>query len=263
MSERIMWIGGNQPRHLYYINEINKEFPVAGGIMLDRGNPIPTMDPLLAPKDQRNMTKHFWDRMEAEEKYFGTQPTPDFPILKVNKDEMSSLNSVDFVNNIKPDIVLVFGAAMIREPLFSALPKDTINLHLGLSPRYRGAATLFWPFYMLEPNWAGSTFHYIVNTPDGGDIIHQVTPDLEETDGIHDVACKTILKSTIEAVSLLKTFGNWKTYTQKPEAGKNFLESDFKPQHLRLIYNVYNNDIVKRYLNGEIKSKPVKLYRQF
>jgi len=29
-----------------------------------------------------------------------------------------------------------------------------------------------------------------------------------------------------------------------------------------MIYNIYNNDIVKRYLNGEINSKEPKLRRQ-
>jgi len=262
VSERIGWVGGDQPRHLYYINEIAKEFPVMGGIMQTRGNAVPTIEASADAKDKSNWTRHFWDRLQAEEKYFGKQEDPKFPLLKVNKEELNSLNSVDFMENIMPDIVLVFGSGMIREPLMSALPKDTINLHLGLSPRYRGAATLFWPFYMLEPNWAGTTFHYIVDTPDGGDIIHQVTPKLDKDDGIHDVACKNVLESTKEACRLLKMYPDWIKYPQKPEGGKNFLESDFKPQHLRMIYNIYNNDIVKRYLNGEINSKEPKLRRQ-
>lgn len=263
MKERVAWIGGDQPRHLYYINEIAKEVEVVGGVMQTRGGPIPEMDPTLSPKDQRNWTKHFWDRLQAEEKYFGKQEEPDFPILKVTKDQLNTINTADFIKNTKPDIVMVFGPSMIREPLFSALPHETINLHLGLSPRYRGAATLFWPFYFLEPNQAGTTFHNIVNTPDGGDILHQVVPDLNPDDGIHDVAAKAVLKSTTEAIRLLKAYPNWNKYAQRPEAGKNFLESDFKPQHLRIIYNVYDNDIVRRYLDGEIQSKQPKLKRQW
>lgn len=263
MSERIAWIGGDQPRHLYYINEIAKEFDIAGGVMQERGNPIPLMDETLKAIDKHNMDKHFWDRKQAEDFYFGEQKPPNFPLLKVTKEELNTLNTAEFIRNIKPDLVLVFGAGMIREPLMSALPKDTINLHLGLSPRYRGAATLFWPFYFLEPNWAGTTFHYIVDTPDGGDIIHQVVPELSENDKIHDVACKAVLKSTTEALRLLKTYPDWKKYPQKPEGGKNFLESDFKPQHLRIIYNVYDNDIVRRYLIGELQCKDLKLKRQF
>jgi methionyl-tRNA formyltransferase len=163
---------------------------------------------------------------------------------------------------MKPDVAIIFGTGMIREPLKSVLPKDTINLHLGLSPRYRGAATLFWPFYFMEPNFAGTTFHYIENSPDAGDIIHQVVPKLERGDGIHDVACKAVLQSTIEAVALFEGY-RWERFKQKPEAGKNFLESDFQPKHLRVIYQVYNNDMVDAYLDGKIHPKEPNLKRQF
>jgi methionyl-tRNA formyltransferase len=163
---------------------------------------------------------------------------------------------------MKPDRAIIFGTGMIRGQLASVLPKDTINMHLGLSPRYRGAATLFWPFYMLEPNHAGATFHHIVHSPDAGDIIHQVVPKLEKGDGIHDTACKTVLQATTEAVALLG-MTSWELFKQKPEAGKNFLESDFQPRHLRMIYQAHDNDIVDLYLAGEIHPKEPNLKRQF
>jgi hypothetical protein len=114
----------------------------------------------------------------------------------------------------------------------------------------------------MEPNFAGTTFHYIENSPDAGDIIHQVVPKLERGDGIHDVACKAVLQSTIEAVALFEGY-RWERFKQKPEAGKNFLESDFQPKHLRVIYQVYNNDMVDAYLDGKIHPKEPNLKRQF
>jgi hypothetical protein len=56
---------------------------------------------------------------------------------------------------------------------------------------------------------------------------------------------------------------NWKLFKQKPEAGKNFLESNFQPQHLRMIYQVYNNNVVDAYLDGKISQKEPNLKRQF
>jgi methionyl-tRNA formyltransferase len=263
MNERIAWIGADQPRHLYYINEIRKHFPILGGIMQTRGDKMPEMPGQLTYTDQKNWNKHFNDRLAAEKKYFGEQEIPDFPLLRVDKDTLNSLNSAQFIKDIKPDLVLVFGPGMIRDPLLAALPKDTVNLHLGLSPRYRGAATLFWPFYFLEPNWAGATFHHIVATPDGGDIIHQTRPKMNENDGIHDFSARVVLEATKEALRLIKMYPNWQEFSQKPESGKNFLESDFRPQHLRIIYNVYHNDMIKKFLNGQLQAKEPKLKRQF
>ena len=39
--------------------------------------------------------------------------------------------------------------------------------------------------------------------------------------------------------------------------GKLFLKKDFRPEHLRIIYNLYNDNIVKMYLKNKlIKTKP-------
>ena len=262
MKEKILWIGGSQPRHLYYVNEMAKDFNVVAGVEVMRGNLVPN-SPEVSDIDKLNWIKHFEERAVAEHKYFGKQKEPKISLLRVDKETLNSESTAKFIRDVDPKIVLIFGSGMLREPLMSALPHDTINLHLGLSPRYRGAATLFWPFYFLEPNWVGTTFHYIVSTPDGGDIIHQVTPEMKKDDGVHDLSCRAVLDSVTEARKLVGMYPNWKHYAQKPESGKNFLESDFKPQHLRMIYNVYDNNIVNKYLEGEIKSKSPNLKRQW
>jgi len=156
--------------------------------------------------DKQNFLKHFSNRDKLEQKYFGNQELPHCPMLKVSKEELNLKNSAEFVNEIKPDLVLIFGCSLIKEPLYSSLPENSINLHLGLSPRYRGAATLFWPFYFMEPNFAGSTFHYIISEPDAGNLIHQSIAKLEVNDTIHDVACKTVIQSTEDMLKLLKKF---------------------------------------------------------
>ena len=259
---KIMWIGGSHRRHLYYVNTISQLFEISGGIMEVREEMIPKPPDGLGDIDLRNFLLHFARRSYMEKQYFGKQPLPRFPLLRVNKDNLNSQESVDFVKSINPDLVVIFGCGMIREPLFAALPEDKINLHLGLSPRYRGAATLFWPFYFLEPQYAGTTFHYIVDEPDAGDIVHQTVPELNRYDTLHDVGCKAVVQSTQDAIRLLELYGTWKTHKQR-STGKNFLASDFIPEHLRMIYTVYDDDIVKRVFDGELPSKTPKLFRQF
>ena len=141
---RIAWIGGSQPRHLYYINEIIKEHNVVGGIMQSRGANVPEVPTGLSQVDRDNWIRHFKERNETEERFFAGQKEPNIPLHRVTKETLNDEASVKFIEELKPDVTLIFGPGMIREPLISVLPKDTINLHLGLSPRYRGAATLFW-----------------------------------------------------------------------------------------------------------------------
>jgi folate-dependent phosphoribosylglycinamide formyltransferase PurN len=265
IAMRILWIGGSHARHLYYINGISAHFTIAGGILELREPMVPRPPEGISEKDRENFILHFKNRDLAEKKYFGSQPFPEINLLKISNDELNSKKTVDFVNEIDPELVLIFGTGLIKDPLFSALPEEKINLHLGLSPRYRGAATLFWPFYFLEPTYAGTTFHYIVSEPDAGEIIHQTTPELEHGDGIHDVACKAVIQSTTDAIELLKIYAEekrWKRHHQR-STGKNFLNSDFKPEHLRVIYDIYDDDIVDKVLDGTLKSKEPLLFRQF
>ena len=261
----LMWIGGDHPRHLYYANTVHARYPVAAAIVERRGSMVPQPPSNLGERDRDNFERHFENRDAAELSYFGKQALLDIPTLETSSEDLNSDRSVEYVREHQPDVVLIFGCGLIKGDLYNALPYNTLNLHLGLSPKYRGAATLFWPFYFMEPAYAGTTFHYIVSEPDAGDVVHQVVPELVPADGIHDVACKAVMQSAKEAIDLLEFLdsgGEWKRHKQKA-TGKNFLSSDFKPEQLRVIYEVFDNDMVKQYLEGKLPSKKPKLIRQW
>lgn len=279
---KILFIGGTHPRHLYYANKIHERYPLAGVVLQDRGSMLPSVPSSLV-RDKHILKlwrNHFIARDMTERKYFGEQKTPlIFPQVFSNTD-LNYPKVYEYIEEINPDIVLIFGCGMIKGELAEALPELTINLHLGLSPRYRGAATLFWPFYFLEPQWAGCTFHKIVDEPDAGDILHQCVPELERGDKIHDVACKAVGGATMDMIKLLGMYDSkkiqvyytergheeknrsWKFHPQST-TGKNFLSRDFQPSHLRMIYETYNDDIVDHYLDGNLKQHKPKLVRQF
>ena len=281
---KILFIGGTHPRHLYYANKIHERYLLAGAVFQNRGRLIPAELKGLQKKSWWNL--HFQNRDEAEKKYFGKQDNYyGLPRCEVPSNAINDKVVIEFIKEINPDIVLIFGCGMIKGELAEALPELTINLHLGLSPRYRGAATLFWPFYFLEPQWAGCTFHKIVDEPDAGDILHQCVPELSRGDKIHDVACKAVVQATEDMVTMLGSYdsgllkcacmdgcelcwgneekiGHWKFYPQST-TGKNFLSRDFQPSHLRMIYETYNDDIVDQYLDGNLKQQKPKLVRQF
>jgi methionyl-tRNA formyltransferase len=109
------------------------------------------------------------------------------------------------------------------------------------------------------------TFHHIIAEPDAGEAIHQVAPELEESDGVHDIACKAVLAAAADVVRLLeivKQCGSWNSQPQRA-TGKNFLSTDFKAHHLRLIYDLFDDDIVAHYLSGRIAQKTPRLIKQF
>lgn len=262
---KILGISGTHPRHLYYFSAIHKNFGLAAMIFETRENIVPQPPPGISEHDRSNFVIHFKKRDKAECHYFGNPALPDCPTLKLPLGNLNSQEAVDFVRRVNPDLALIYGSGMVRELLFSALPHHTINLHGGLSPRYRGAATLFWPFYFMEPTYAGCTFHYIVSEPDAGKIIHQTTPPLDPADGIHDVGCKAVVDATANMLQLLNVFskqGGWRVFRQK-SSGKNFLQKDFKAEHLRVNYDLFADKMIMRYLEGKLSATKPVLVRQY
>ena len=127
--------------------------------------------------------------------------------------------------------------------------------------RDRGGACLFWPFYFLEPTYAGATFHQIDATSDTGPIIHQVVPKLEVGDRLQDVSQKVVVAMADALVKLLPKLESW-TYHPQTATGKQFLAKDFRPEHLRVPYSLFDDDLVDRYLRGGLACSVPKLVTQ-
>lgn len=262
---KVLWIGGSHPRHLYFAQQLAVSGLLAAAVIEQREQLVPEPPVGLSAQDSLNFVRHFSERQRAEEQTFGRPAPPEVPLCRVTADSLNSDVTAEFVKSHSPDVVLIFGSGLIKGQLLQALPSEALNLHLGLSPRYRGAATLFWPFYFMEPTYAGSTFHYITAEVDAGDVVHQTVPTLFPSDGIHDVACRTVVASAHDAVRLLqvKACGDYWNRVRQRGTGKKFLESDFRPAHLRLIYNLFDNDMVGQYLKGHLSCSSPRLVTQF
>lgn len=258
---RVLLFSGTHPRHLYIHETLLRNVDVCGFVCMQREDVIPVVPEGTSDHDAANFARHFRDRKTAEEKYFGDRDPKkvfsDKPVHYCSKEGFNTSEVAAFVAAQKPDVVLIFGTGLVKEPVFSSLPQDKVNLHLGLSPWYRGAATLFWPFYNMQPQWAGATIHQIVPMADAGAVIHQSVPVLERGDGIHDVSCKVILQAADDLVALLREREKRGHFieTRQTSTGRLYKQSDFKPEHLRVIYDLFDNAMVDAYLDGTISQE--------
>ena len=74
------------------------------------------------------------------------------------------------LNQIKknnPDIIIVYGSSIIA-PLTNDFKNKIINVHLGLSPYYRGSGTNFYPILNSKPEYIGVTFMFLDKGIDTG-----------------------------------------------------------------------------------------------
>lgn len=263
---RLILFSGTHSRHLFIMSEVLKHCDEVLSIIMEREEVIPSVPKSLNNHDKLLFEKHFANRKRIEDKNYGDlhfeKVFENCKSLVVSHDELNSVKVANEVSDFRGDMAFIFGSGLILNPVFSALPKNKINIHLGLSPWYRGAATLFWPFYLLQPQFCGVTFHQISNEPDAGELIHQLVPRLELGDTIHDVGAKCI----IEAKNDLHVFFNfWKLNQSFPSSkqkvsGRNWLQSDFHPSMLRIIYDLFDDKIVDLFLKGEISGRLPRLF---
>ena len=235
---------------------------------MEREHLIPDPPGNILAHDKINFIRHFKTRNEVELKAYGKLKPKvvfkDIDVLYTNPTNFNSQRSAQFVKNYKPDIAFVFGPDIIKSPLLDFLPEQSINMHLGLSPWYKGSATLFWPFYFLEPQFAGVTFHKIVRKIDAGSILHQSIPSLSKGDGIHQVGVNAVLQAKNDLENLIDLIKNESAaYHAQKQTGKLFLTRDFKPVNLRVIYDVFNDQIVDDYLRGKLGQSKPRLIRAF
>ncbi len=265
---KVMLFSGSHPRHHFIHQAILESGLDCAAVVMEREGLLPSPPANISIQDNENFVRHFRERDIIESKFFGKTDSKEvfsnIPTFFCQSDELNSIKTLNFVQSFNPDWVFIFGVDIIKDPVLKALPKNKVNLHLGLSPWYRGSATLFWPFYFLQPQFAGVTFHQIVLEADAGDIIHQSVPDIKLGDGIHDVSARAVLKAKDDLVKLISLYsekGSWNHFAQK-SSGSLFLSRHFKPEHLRVIYDLYDNDIVDYYLDNQLQSDHPFLFKQ-
>jgi methionyl-tRNA formyltransferase len=137
------------------------------------------------------------------------------------------------------------------------------NLHGGLSPWYRGVATHFWPSYLLEPQMTGTTLHEITARIDGGAVVHQSIAPLVRGDGLHDLACRAVLAAAAELPALIEVVagGRELAAVAQKTTGRLWLAEHWRPEHLRLVYELYGNRIVDAQLDGRLGRHQPRLVR--
>ena len=263
---KIIFMTGSHPRHLYIARLLFEAGMLGGLIVEQRSNFLPAPSPHLSDRDRANFIRHFHDRQTAEHTMFGQIDLAcfgDLPLLQVSPTELNGEETKRWLVDHPADMAVSYGIHKLDNEVLDLLPEHAWNIHGGLSPWYRGSITLFWPFYFLKPNWAGMTIHRLSAKIDAGDIIHHSVPVLERGDGIHDVACKAVKQAAEDLVAIARLMETGRSVEAVPQksSGKLFTTADWTPQHLRLIYNTFDNDIVDRYLDGEFERTEPSLIR--
>lgn len=201
--------------------------------------------------------KHLKARLQSENDFFSlyTSNTKDSsnPVF-IESGSINDDKYVDEIAHLNPDIVAVYGSSILKAPLLALFENRILNVHLGLSPYYRGSATNYWPLVDDLPECVGATFMYIDEGIDTGEIIHQVRPEINFYDTPSSIGNRLIKQMTDVYAQLIINFDR----VEQPEPVKfNTLKKfcrrkDYIEESVQKLYDNFAGGMIDRYL----KRKP-------
>ncbi len=245
--ERVVLITGDCLRHSYLANRLAESVEVVG-VVCEKKRLLPSG---LA-EENIIIREHFKKRDEAEQKLlgeYGKLTSFSDRVLYVQHGESNSNYVFDWIKTKNPSTVVLYGCSIIKNPLLSFYSGRVVNMHLGLSPYYRGAGTNFWPLVFNEPECVGATIHLATLQVDAGDILIQVRPEIELTDDCYSMGCKTIIKAAgvLPEAALNYLKGKIKAEAQK-NGGRLFRNKDFNAQAVEKMKANFSNGMIAQFL---------------
>ena len=180
---RITVFTSNQPRHLALIESLAT---IADQVLAIQE--CSTVFPGKVADFYRRsavMQDYFSRVMAAEASVFGKPRFAPANVrqLPIRMGDLNHLSPDDLADALSADAFVVFGASFIRGPLCDALvARRAVNIHMGISPHYRGSGTNFWAMYDRRPDLVGATVHLLTCGLDSGPMLFHALPPADVVD---------------------------------------------------------------------------------
>jgi len=254
---KIVIFTSNQYRHLAFIDYLSKSSKIKIiKTYIEKKNEHKIKQKTLLEK------KYFNERKKYEKKYFSKRNQSVSKKYEIGF--ISTNKCLNEIKKIKPDLIVVYGSSIIKGKIIKEFKRKIINVHLGLSPYYRGSGTNIFPFINKELKYVGITFMYLDSGIDTGEIIHQIRPDIKATDNVHDIGNKLILKMFKYykkiILNLKKVKIKKKNFSKKTRFYK---KKNFNEKSIKILNKNLKDGLIKNYLiKNKNSSESIKLIYQ-
>ena len=124
-----------------------------------------------------------WLMNYYDRKFPGWPAIPQIMVPDINNKETEI-----FTRELQPDLIVVSGTALIKEPLLSTpVSIGIINLHTGLSPYVKGGPNCTnWCIANNTFQWVGNTIMWLNAGIDAGNIITTETVDIKNANNLNE-----------------------------------------------------------------------------
>jgi folate-dependent phosphoribosylglycinamide formyltransferase PurN len=234
-------------RHQFVANTLAARMEVAGVWQEEKS--FEPMRYASSADEEATIARHFAARDAAEDQYFADHARLRAPGRRVRAGGCNDAGEIEAMWRLQPDAVLVFGTSLLKQPLLDRFDGRIVNIHLGLSPYYRGAGTNFWPLVNGEPEYCGATIHFLDEGVDSGPILAHVRPEIERADGPHDIGNKTIVAAAdaLAAVARAHVQAPLTGVVQRGD-GRVYKRADFSAAAVDRLYANFAAGMIADYL---------------
>ena len=213
----------NSLRHRYFARIVARYFEAPTALVEEKKNYY------LDQRDQSLVVRTHFEKIASAEKLWFVD-LADMPLPEIR--QVNNINMPDLVTWAARqdfDVLCLFGTAILSRHWLEAFPGKIINLHLGLSPFYRGSATLFWPFVNRELEYLGTTIHLATSKVDAGEILARIYSDLRVGEAYYDITSRLIRDSIDRFPQVVIDYleGRIRPTRQEDFEGKIYRKNDF------------------------------------
>ncbi len=248
MKKKIILITGNELRHCFVASKLASCKSIELKLVVHEKNN--KLDNSRFYKKNKFAKSYIDMRKKTEILFFSKyiKNSKKYDRINIKNNFVNDITTINIIKKKKPDQIVIYGCSILSSFFIKKFKNKILNIHLGLSPYYKGAGTNFFPFVNNELQFCGSTIMEISKKIDSGRIAHQTRPNFNIRDNIHTIGnkiirktardlCKIIVKKKIKFFRL-KTKFKARIYKRK----------DFNIFTLKkAIYNLENN-IIKNYV---------------
>lgn len=241
---KIVILTGDQPRHKYFADAVSKKYDVPGVVFEKKKGRAFPREGLL---DEELKIVDWWEnaRLAADRKFFGpfmNEAKPQFNHLFVETNHLNDSEIFEWVGSKNPDALCVFGTGLVKEGYINAFPNKILNMHLGISPEYRGSGTTLWPIINNDFEHLGVSIIFLDAGVDTGDIIYQGFPEITKEDDPHTIGAKIIFTGTDLMIKALGDMASSGFKARKQEkSGRQYMRKEWGLDQIRELYKTYHS----------------------
>ena len=241
---------GDEPRHRYFVSRLVRSGLDVGLVVAEglEQSLINRTNSALMPWCHEHASSRY--EFELEMLHLPNETAQSCETLRISKGTINDPDIIRRISEYQPRLLVCYGCSILRESFVDAFDGKIINVHLGLSPYYRGSGTNVWPIINLEFDLIGATFMWLDKGIDTGNIIHQIRARINMGDSVHSAGLRLIKDMTDSYIKILfSQVAIQNSYPLDASEGRLYLRSDFDEDACRKLYRNFCASNIFDYLH--------------